>query len=503
MFEGIAEGVPVLAQVEVGTRAEPMSHEGREGHLHFVQVRFLRREDERKLDVWLRAAEVARRGTRDGPARVRPSARIQAGAPVTAPPRAVPEQARPTPAPPQKGPDRVAPAPAAGPAPSPRPRLVLLVGEERARARELKQALADSDSSLELEPLASLAALRRRLAAVRPCLVLLAPDLPDARGLDCLRAAVALSGGVPVVVLAHGGEPDGFEVGCLLAGAARVLRRGGLAGDLARRVRDAQGWSEHVEAPPEPRSAGSAAAAPGTPASAPRPVAAPPPPPPRSGSAAPEALVAELWWHEEGLAAIWCAEPLRLGLSCELRLDLEGRGRPEPHLVEIVRVHHKCAPDGRNGYLHEAVVRHPIESTPASTPEPPSRPPHPAPRSDALFRVVLVEHNPGLTPSALRAELGRIEGLLIETRGSLAGLRARARRGGMDLVFLELDLPDSQGLDTVRAALAAVGAVPVVAVVAEPSGALGAECAALGVARVVAKGLDHRQALALITALRG
>ncbi|MFH1469130.1 MAG: hypothetical protein ABIO70_32380, partial [Pseudomonadota bacterium] len=60
MFEGISAGVPVLARIEVSARSEPVSHGDRGGHLHLVQLHFLRRADERTLDVWIRAAEAAR-----------------------------------------------------------------------------------------------------------------------------------------------------------------------------------------------------------------------------------------------------------------------------------------------------------------------------------------------------------------------------------------------------------------------------------------------------------
>ncbi|MFH1463015.1 MAG: hypothetical protein ABIO70_01385, partial [Pseudomonadota bacterium] len=129
--------------------------------------------------------------------------------------------------------------------------------------------------------------------------------------------------------------------------------------------------------------------------------------------------------------------------------------------------------------------------------------PGPAPRPDALFRVVLVEHNPGGLPSPLRAELGHIEGVLIETRGSLAGLRARARRGGIDLVVMELELPDSRGVETARTAAGALTGVPLIALVGELTDEIAAGCAALGVACVQGGEAGYERLRALIAAYRG
>jgi PAS domain S-box-containing protein len=72
------------------------------------------------------------------------------------------------------------------------------------------------------------------------------------------------------------------------------------------------------------------------------------------------------------------------------------------------------------------------------------------------IRVLLVEDNPG--------DVGLIRELLAEVRGSgielecletLAGAIARLRTEGIDLVLLDLDLPDSSRLDTLRGLLAA------------------------------------------------
>jgi CheY-like chemotaxis protein len=227
------------------------------------------------------------------------------------------------------------------------------------------------------------------------------------------------------------------------------------------------------------------------------------------GTGGEDSMTAELWWHDGGYAAIWATEALRIGLRCEMLLDPEGAGSPELFRVEVVRAHHKRAPDGRNGYLHEATMVIAPSPEPAPAPAAPAAPPGGKPRRPPetappveMFRVVLVENNPSFGASALRRQLGRQQALLIETRSSLAGLRARARRGDMDLVLLELDLPDSQGVATAELAVASVGGVPVVALASEPDDALREACQGLGVASLVDKSVDREALLALIEGFR-
>jgi DNA-binding response OmpR family regulator len=569
MLEGIAAGVPVLVRVEVVEVSEAL--EGAAGgYLHLVELAFLRRDDRRKLDVWMRAAQASKR----------PKAQAaEPAGPVT----------RPGPPPKGRSPRR-RPASHVSRAVFPAgPRQVLLVEGGRSHAKELAQAMDPSGRDFVVEAIWTLAELKGRLALGRVHLVILDPNLPDSRGLITVEEAVRSARGVPVVVLS-GEDTRGFEVKCLLAGAARVMRRDAMGPRLARRILALLGVSTQPQrrsrqplpdanpdvAKPVPRRRPRRRATPpttplATPAHridellppapepvveeppapeplveeppapepvveeppAPEPVVEEPPAPEPAqparrnppalpapvlpdpaavepeGTGGEDSMTAELWWHDGGYAAIWATEALRIGLRCEMLLDPEGAGSPELFRVEVVRAHHKRAPDGRNGYLHEATMVIAPSPEPAPAPAAPAAPPGGKPRRPPetappveMFRVVLVENNPSFGASALRRQLGRQQALLIETRSSLAGLRARARRGDMDLVLLELDLPDSQGVATAELAVASVGGVPVVALASEPDDALREACQGLGVASLVDKSVDREALLALIEGFR-
>ena len=563
MLEGIAAGVPVLVRIEVTERAETVTHEGVEGHLHLVELAFLRRSDQRKLDVWMRAAQAAHKAKKGAPGK----ASTDTGGRKAKPERT---QGRT-----RTRPDRARPKPVNPPVFPAGPRQVLLVEGGRSHAKELAEALDPSGRDFVVESIWTLSELRGRLAVGRVHLVLLDPELPDSRGVATVKEAVEHSRGVPVVVLVGEAVP-GFEVKCLLAGAARVLRKDSIGHELARRVLallgvptrprrrsrpplpDANPSVRPVserKASPRPRAAGprrhpgptaetksipprTEPPAPEPPAPPPEPAAhapepltpAPPAPIPNVGEGftpsrsapepeqerpepqapEPDTMAAELWWHEDGFAAIWCSEALRIGLRCELLLDPEERGDTELFRVEVVRAHHKRAPDGRNGYLHEATMHRAPEQIltephPRKPPPPKARPtaPKPQPRSSEPFRLVLVEHNPSFGRSPLRSELGRMEGVLIETRSSLAGLRARLRREGVQLVLIELDLPDSQGLDTAKAALDYASGVPVVALSAETTAELAAACEELGIPRLLSKDADRETLRGVVEGFRG
>ena len=502
MMEGIAAGAPVLVRIEVIERAEPMTHDGEQGHVHLAELAFLRTSDRRKLDVWMRAALAAQRAKREVRTE-RKNERSKPGGPRSAHPR----------------PTAIFPA---------GPRRVLLVEGGRSHARELAAALDPGGREFVVEAIWTLSELKGRLSVGRVHLVLLDSELPDSRGLATVKEAVDAARGVPVVVLSEA-TASGFEVKCLLAGAARVMRKGSLGPELARRVLGMVG----VKPPPSPPDSHLRTRGAPSPNLEPKQAAAAPPPQeitkatnhppdqtpptpapvntpqPTPTPAHPETMVAELWWHQEEYAAIWCTEALRIGMRCELLLDPEESGRPRLYRVEVTRAHHKRAPDGRNGYLHEAsMALAPAQSQPPAPAPAPARAsaphvPAPRPREGAPFRLVLVENNPSHGPSPMRRQLGRMEGVLIETRSSLAGLRARLRRDGVHLVLLELDLPDSQGLDTARAALGYAEGVPVVAVVANPAPELDAACGELGVMRVVDKDLERAALHELIRGFMG
>ncbi len=570
MLEGISAGVPVLVRIEVLERSEPIEHEGNRGYVHLVELAFLRRDDQRKLDVWMRAAmaakkdEPARKSARDKVQRTKKKRRRSADE----------RRGR------RAGSSRTTSRAVVGATFPAGPRQVLLVEGGRSNAETLAQALDPSGHDFVVESVWTLSELKGRLKVGRVHLVLLDPDLPDSRGLATVQEAVKAARGVPIVVL-RGRQPKGFEVKCLLAGAARVMRQDAMGPTLARRVLGLLGVStkprrrtrpplpdanprvakpapkrdrprrptaaptKHPPAmgvaapviraelePPEPVAPAPEPQAPEPPAPEPQAPVSPPPvePPSRapvhtnppirraetrtdkplsSMPQAPETMVAELWWHEDGYAAIWCNDSLRIGLRCELMLDPEEQGEPKLYDVEVVRAHHKRSPDGRSGFLHEAKL-----TLSASQPEarptvpmerktrPVSRQAPASPSLGASFRVVLVENNPSYGPSVLRKELGRVEGVLIETRSSIAGLRARLRRDGVNLILVELDMPDTTGLDTAQTVLGYAGGVPVVGISEAVTPALEAGCTELGIEAVVDKASDRETLLAVIERFR-
>jgi len=80
------------------------------------------------------------------------------------------------------------------------------------------------------------------------------------------------------------------------------------------------------------------------------------------------------------------------------------------------------------------------------------------------IKALLIEDNPGdvrmVRESLMSAANGSIE---IEPAGSLASGVERLSRGGIDLVLLDLSLPDSQGFDTIERLHANVPHVPIIA----------------------------------------
>jgi signal transduction histidine kinase len=82
---------------------------------------------------------------------------------------------------------------------------------------------------------------------------------------------------------------------------------------------------------------------------------------------------------------------------------------------------------------------------------------------DEPIRVLLVEDNPG-DVRLLREILREARSLPHELThaGRLEEARARLAEGGVDVVLLDLSLPDAQGIDTVRRALEAAPEVPLI-----------------------------------------
>jgi len=500
MLEGISAGVPVLVRIEVSKRSAQMTVDGELGYLHLVELAFLRPSDQRTLDVWMRAAKTrhsSRGKKRSAGDKVASSRRRRPG-----------KDSR-------RG-RSVSPTGGLSSSIMTGARRVLLAEGGRSHAEQLAQALDPDGRDVVVESIWTLSELKGRLAVGQVHLVLLDPDLPDSRGLATVQEAVKAAGGVPVVVLA-GRFASGFEVQALLAGAARVMRQDSIGPELARRIQSLLGVSPlprvPVPAKAKPVVRKPARPAPSTASPSPEPRAIEPPPPEPPPPEQPDTLVAELWWHQDGYAAIWCGEALRIGLRCELLLDPEESGRPQLFRVEVVRAHHKSAPDGRNGYLHEATMvlapvpeAAPVAEAPALRPAPEAPAPRLAPEPPRSlttpFRVVLVENNPSHGPSPLRSALGRIPGVLIETRSSLAGLRARARRDDIHLVLIELDLPSSPPPDTAKAARGFVTDVPIVGLGEALEREIGVDFLDLGLAAVISMDSERDALHALIEGFR-
>jgi DNA-binding response OmpR family regulator len=83
-------------------------------------------------------------------------------------------------------------------------------------------------------------------------------------------------------------------------------------------------------------------------------------------------------------------------------------------------------------------------------------PPHPDERLDRPLEVLLVEDDPDdvelLCRALRRAAIGDLH---LERVRRMDEAESRLAAGGLDAVLLDLDLPDSSGLETVRRARAA------------------------------------------------
>lgn len=145
-----------------------------------------------------------------------------------------------------------------------------------------------------------------------------------------------------------------------------------------------------------------------------------------------------------------------------------------------------------------------------TTPRPIAHPTLAAARPSALagrgrerpkYRILLVEDNP--------VEAMRIRQLLARTRlvqfevesvATLAVAQERAVSAEFDLALLDLDLPDSVGLDTFSALSCAAPALPIVTMIRPSDEAIGLEAVQLGAQDVVIK--SHASAEGLARTIR-
>jgi DNA-binding NarL/FixJ family response regulator len=83
--------------------------------------------------------------------------------------------------------------------------------------------------------------------------------------------------------------------------------------------------------------------------------------------------------------------------------------------------------------------------------------------TNSRIKALLIEDNPGYVRLA-REALSEARGLRIELESvaQLAGGLERLAKGGVDVVLLDLGLPDSSGLETFLRVREAAGAVPIV-----------------------------------------
>lgn len=110
------------------------------------------------------------------------------------------------------------------------------------------------------------------------------------------------------------------------------------------------------------------------------------------------------------------------------------------------------------------------------------------------MKMLLVEDNPG--DARLLIELlreSRLEGHEVEAVTTLSAARRALESRNFDVVLLDLSLPDSQGLDTVRAGLAAAGDAAIVVLTGLDDDAIALRAVNAGAQDYLAKGeLDGR-----------
>jgi len=104
-------------------------------------------------------------------------------------------------------------------------------------------------------------------------------------------------------------------------------------------------------------------------------------------------------------------------------------------------------------------------------------------------RLLVVDDDP-LGASLAQAWFGRRTAAhyTVEAATTLRSALQRLGQGGVDVVLLDLGLPDSQGLDTLRSLLAAAPTVPVLVLSGWQSGVTASEALQLGARGYFVKG---------------
>ena len=127
----------------------------------------------------------------------------------------------------------------------------------------------------------------------------------------------------------------------------------------------------------------------------------------------------------------------------------------------------------------------------------PNTPSPAAPDARTAFRVLLVEDNPGDADLILAMlEDSRSTRFEFERATHLAAATARLATGGIDLVLLDLGLPDSVGLDTLTAVRAAAPGTPVVVLTGNSDESTAVQAVRSGAADYLVKGMADARGLA-------
>lgn len=116
------------------------------------------------------------------------------------------------------------------------------------------------------------------------------------------------------------------------------------------------------------------------------------------------------------------------------------------------------------------------------------------PRITKPVRVLLIEDNPGeaivIQSMVLKAalKLPQLSSVEVSRADLLSGGIERILAGEVDIVFLDLSLPDSEGLDTLRRILEQDPGVPVVVLTGTADGAVAGQAIMLGAQDYLVKG---------------